>query len=538
MSLRLKSWALLVGMLVGTSHAAAQSACAPPPDAQPVVALPAGSIIERVGTSDLTITSDSQRAKELTRQGFALIHCFWFNEAVRSFRDATREDPACAAAWLGLNIALTLPWHRPRQHQEEADYAIRRAVQLSGEASDVEQSLIAAFRLRSLRQDDRDSDFERAMDALIERHPEAHEPRLLLSAIRVQLCLGDGYDENGDLEGEMKKVLALIGPILQRDPDNPAALHYHIHALEGTDPAAALKSADRLGKAAPGSSHMIHMPGHIYNRLGLYQRAHEVFNQSKELDEQYYEQIPGSNRNTNWNYGHNLDYMIFNLSEMGRLREASELARESNFSLNRLHWRSAQWRPLSEPARRAVAEGRSPSPGALFFLGMAAVEAGELEEAEQHSAALQEEAAKRGQSRGRALTGDRVVQTQAAELRGWLLVQQGHLSEGIDQLKLAVDTFDRIAYEEPPYYIRPPHETLGHALILDGRYDEAVAAFERGLQDRPKNGWLLFGIGKAHEAAERTDAAKKAYEAFLEAWATADEDLPQVRAARAFLASR
>jgi tetratricopeptide (TPR) repeat protein len=501
------------------------------------VALPQGTMLDGIGGSDLEVTTQSESARRLTRQGFALIHCFWFNEAVRSFRDATVEDPGCASAWLGLNIALTLPWHRPQPHQAEADFAIRRAVALSGEVSDLEQSLIAAFRLRSLGKEDRDSDFERALEAAIERHPQANEPRLLLSAIRVQLCLADGYDELGDLVGEMKKVLGHIGPVLERDPHNPGALHYHIHALEGTNPAAALESANRLGPAAPGSSHLVHMPGHIYNRLGLYQKAHEAFAASKALDEAYFDRIPGATRNTNWNYGHNLDYMIFNLAEMGRLREGEEIAKLNPFSLGKLRWRSAQWEQLAAPARQAAQEGRPISaPGALFFAGMASVAEANLDAAAEYASRLEDEAAKRSDTgRGRALTNNRVVMTQALELRGALLSTEGRHEEAVEKLREAVRVYDRIAYEEPPYYIRPPHETLAEALLRAGRPDEAIDVCKQALENRPASGWLLYFIGLAHERAGRQQEARQAYETFLQAWPDADPGLPQVVAARAHL---
>jgi tetratricopeptide (TPR) repeat protein len=504
-------------VLCAAAISSAQSSCVPP-EPQKIVALASGSLIEGVGSTDLPITTKSEKAKVLIRQGYALIHCFWFNEAVRSFRDATKEDPTSGIAWMGLNVALTLPWHNPGAMRAEADYAIRKAVETCGDETDLEQSLIAAFRLRSARVDDRESEFERAMERIIEKYPEANEPRLLISAIRVQLCLGNGYDAQGNLREEMKKVLGWINPVLKRDPKNAGALHYHIHALESTDAAKALPSARQLGLSAPGSSHMVHMPGHIFNRVGLYEEGQKSFEDSKAVDLLYIARMPGATTDANWNYGHNMEYMAANLVEMGRIKDAIA----TKMYTSNIHWRTGNWGALA---------GRGG-----FFTGRAALAAGDLEKAETEASALEQRlSALPAQSgAGFALTQRRVMTVQANELRGALLSKQGRHDEAIGKLRVATSTFKLIAYDEPPHYLRPPHEELGDALISAGRYDEAIAAFKGGLFFRPNSGWLMYGIALAHEKAGRKAEAAAAYKDFLKAWAGADRDLPQIQHALNF----
>ena len=487
-----------------------------PPEQVALKAMPAGTLIEGVGGCDLPVTTTNAKAKELTLQGFALIHCFWFNEAVRSFRDATKEDPSCATAWLGLAISETLPWHRPGNLKKEADYAIERAVALSGTASDIEQEMIAAFRLRSLTREDRGSEFEKKLDALILRYPDKDEPRLLLAAIRVQLCLSDGYDAKGDPASEMKKVAALIDAVIKRHPDNAGAHHYWIHANEGMTPDLAVGSADVLGKLAPASSHMVHMPGHIYNRVGMYSKAHEVFSASTQADKAYYPKVAGSDNNTNWNYGHNLAYTSSNLAEMGRIKEAISIYPNSK---DEVMWRAGRWAEIS---------------GGSFEKGMAAVAAGDLAAAREALGSLDggEESEKTPSfQRTRA----RVEAAKAHELRGSILAREGKNLDALKELESAVAVYDRIAYEEPPYYVRLPHESLGEFLIETKQFDRALEVYRRGLKARPNSGWLLFGIARAHEKAGQREEAEKAYREFLAAWPGADEDLVQVKAAREFL---
>ncbi|MEZ0325883.1 MAG: hypothetical protein ACAH95_08245 [Fimbriimonas sp.] len=504
-------------LLAVVTMAHAQAPCVPPKQVS-ILALPSGTMIEGVGSSDLPITSSNDKAKALIRQGYALIHCFWFNEAVRTFRDATKEDPACGAAWLGLNAALTLPWHSPSQYKAEAEYAIKRAVEVCGDESDVEQGLIAAFRLRSASKDDRESEFEKAMDKLIESHPDEAEPRLLISAIRVQLCLNDGYDKVGNLREEMKKVMAWITPILKKDPKNGPALHYHIHAVESFKPMEALQSARQLGLSTPGSSHMVHMPGHIFNRVGMYEEAQKSFRDSQHVDDLYIKKMPGATTSANWNYGHNMEYMTANLIEMGRIKEAKATGEGHDDIL----WRTSQWSDLA--------------PNGPYFSGMAAVRSGDLETAEKEVAKM-EKALANGEAKPThswGISQRRISETKAAELRGLILVAQAKTKQGLDKLRVAVKTYRTISYDEPPIYLRLPHESLGEALIAAKLYDEAILVYKDGLFYRPNSGWLLFGIAKAHEGAGRKSDALAAHKAFLAAWKTADADRPEIVHAKAF----
>jgi tetratricopeptide (TPR) repeat protein len=509
--------------LLAYAVVAFQSSCIPP-EQKAIVALPSGTIIQNVGTCDLPVSTRSDKAKKLVHQGFALIHCFWFNEAVRSFRDAAKEDPACGLAWMGLNASLTLPWHRPGTYAAEADYAIKKAVEVCGDESPLEQSLIAAFRLRSARVDDRESEFERAMERLIQDNPNAIEPRLLISAIRVQLCLGNGYDTQGDLRKEMKKVLAWIEPILKKDPNNAGALHYKIHAWESTDASKALDAANRLGPAASGSSHMVHMPGHIYNRLGMYETAQKAFKWSQDVDDQYIARMPGATTSANWNYSHNMDYMAANLVEMGRLKDAHAALDKVEITHESVQWRAGQWKELGLRDD--------------YFAGWSALDELDIPKADASATKLEKVIQKEpGKLQNWALTQRRVSEVKALELRGAILSTQAKHEEAIAKLRKAVEVFGLIAYDEPPHYSRLPHETLGQALLRAGQYTEAERAYKDGLFFRPNSGWLLYGVAQAREKQGDVAATRAAYQAFLEAWKSADPDLPQVVHAKAILAA-
>lgn len=497
-----------------------------PPDPSIIVSYPSGTLIEGVGTSDLTITTKSEKCRALVKQGFALIHCFWFNEAVRSFRDATKEDPTCAIAWCGLNISETLPWNRGDQFSKEAEYAIKRAVALYESASGIEKALIAAFRVRDLTKDDRSGPFAKAIEGVIEEYRDAQEPRLLMAGIRAQVCMFDRTLPSGEVQNELKEVARLIAPVLAKSPRNPGANHYQIHAYEGSAPEKALASARMLGEIAPASAHMVHMPGHLYNVLGMWEDANNSFSKANAIGEAYAKEIGAKPGEADWNYGHNRDYWGVSLGEEGRLKESFALLTYGG-RRSEILWRLSDWRALSDGLAKV---GNSDETS--YYRGLACAYMGEQSKAEDELVKLKE-----SPDRDLGNVAGQVLKTRKLELEGIVKFKSGAQDEGLELLRQAVTAYGRIEYEEPPYYMRPPHETLGDMLIEANRTSEAVLAFESGLKVKRNAGTMYFGIAKSYEVAGERAKAIEAYKKFLDVWNKADADRPQVVHAKAYLAA-
>jgi tetratricopeptide (TPR) repeat protein len=473
--------------------------CAPA-TVEKVIAYPENTLFEGVGSTDLPITTKHAQAKMLMQQGFALIHCFWFDEAVRSFRDATKLDPGCGTAWLGLNVALTQPWTYRPAYKDEALYAIQRAVQHSEGLSEIEQELIAAYRRRSIDQDDRGTDFETAMEAIIKKFPKFNEPRLMWAGIRCQLCMHTSYMPTGDVRGDLQKVMSLIEPVLKRDPKNAGALHYHIHALEPRSPQKAVKSAELIGKIAHRSSHMVHMAGHIFNRVGRYEDAHKAFSRAKEIELEDARILQVTPMNVNWNHGHNRSFMAVNLAEMGRMEEALKECQGIFWTEPTVRWRAGAWADWLAMNSRA-AEGTSSIE--LYMRGMDALAKGETAKARELADQLTpryEERKARPLSQLR--TPDRMTMTMALELLGAVQFAEGKPELGEKTLREAIAAYHLLEYDEPVQYARPPYETLGHCLIAAGRAKDAEKVFREGLKDRPNSYWLLKGIESARASAK------------------------------------
>lgn len=522
---------LLLGICLLLTSISLGQKCVPPPQTS-VAAYPSGTIIPDVGSTDMPISTKNPKSKALTQQGFALIHCFWPNEAIRSFRDSTKEDPTSAIAWCGLNIALTQPWFAQASFAAEAEYAIKQAIANIDTASSAEQDLIRAFRLRSLRRDDRGSEFEKAMQEVLVKHPKLDEPSLLWVGIRTQLCMNVGYLPNGDPRQDLEFVVKLVEPIIKRSPKNAGAMHYWIHACEPYSPKRAEKAADDIRVIAKGSPHMVHMAGHIYNRVGRYLDAHQAFSRAKEMDEALAQKLNVPPSQAIWQYHHNVTFLTMNILELGRIDEAIAMSRIAGQTRMDIASRVGDW--------ANAFDSRRTDPMALAmknaYLARADIEQKNLPAAIEKLSEAKKGIEKTESPRWGA-TYSRLVKTVVLESEGLVLAAQGKIAEAEACLRESIKAFKSIEYDEPVLLIQIPHESLGNVLTQAGQFDKAIAAYREGLIERPNSGWLLFGVAKAHEAAGRKADAEKNYNVFLNAWKTADRDRPEIKHAEQFMAS-
>lgn len=519
--------------------------------------LPPPRKISGIGQAHIPITTKSPQAQQWFDQGLALLHCFWFYEAERAFEQAVRLDPDCAMCHWGLFQALDSD-----NDHEQAMAELARAKELAPKATDREQRYIRASAVQQENKGDEATQaFIHEMEALENRYPGDLQAKLLLAA---QLL--NGYDTNGDPRPGALYGQALLRNVLHDYPDNAAANHYWIHAVEGSDhPEWALESAEKLGKLAPGSGHVVHMPGHIFYRLGDYERAREVFLQAGRVDRDYMDRQHVSVRD-DWNYSHNLSYLIADCAEAGRYREASQHAAELQgladdpdrsdnpgfyilqigSSAARLAIRYGLWddairQPMNfgVPDAKLGAAARGYRDGLVAYArGMKAAEAGDLAAAGRQSDALdallwrlsrekvEEELEKN--IRDRVV---KILNTASLDLRANAAGYRGDVAE-MQRLFGEAESAERdLGYAEPPAYARPEAESLGYALIRAAKYAGARGAFEKALHERPKSGFALYGIALAWDREGNRAEAANAYREFLGSWKNADRDLPQIEAA-------
>jgi tetratricopeptide (TPR) repeat protein len=549
-------------LLLGGMLATAQTHQHGPPENKGIdlAKLPAPQHIEGIGQAHIPITTKSPQAQEWFDQGLALQHCFWYYEEERAFEESVRLDPDCAMCHWGLFQALDFSGDH-----DQAKAELARAKELAASASDREQRYIrASSEQQEKKGEEATQAFIKEMEALEDRYPDDLQAKLLLAGQLI-----NGYDNQGDPRPGALYGQALLRNLLQQYPSNAAANHYWIHAVEGSDhPEWALESAEKLGKLAPGSGHVVHMPGHIFYRVGDYERAREVFLQAARVDQEYMDREHVS-LSDDWNFAHNLSYLIADCAEAGRYREALQHAsalegasdnpdQSSNpafyilqvgSSAARLSLRFGLWddaiqQPISfgVPDAQLSVAARGYRDGLVAYArAMKAAQAGQLPDAERQSDTLDALLWRLSQQKLEEQTKNirdkvvRILETASLDLRGNIAGYRGDFDQMRDLLDQAAQNEKELGYSEPPQYSRPELESLGHALIRAGKYSDAREAFRKELHDRPRSGFALYGIALAFDREGKRVEAAQAYREFLDTWKNADRDLPQVRAAESWL---
>jgi tetratricopeptide (TPR) repeat protein len=283
----------------------------PPPDQ-----LPAPIRMTGIGNSHIAIKATPE-AQAWFDQGLTLLHDFWDYESAKAFEQAIRIDPKCAMCYWGLAQAEVF---RGEEDKIYGDKALAEAVRLESKVSKTDRLYIEAARAGS-EGDSGHAEEIAFYRKLVKKEPHDDEARIYLAN-----SLGDGFDDNGEPKAGTKGKIALLEAVLKDNPNDSAANHYWIHAMEPSNhPERAIPSAALLASLAPTSGHMVHMPGHIYYRVGDYASADRWFTASTEADERYLKDQHVS-VDDDWNYVHNMMYAIANQMEQGRLDAANALS--------------------------------------------------------------------------------------------------------------------------------------------------------------------------------------------------------------------
>jgi tetratricopeptide (TPR) repeat protein len=549
--------------------------------------LPPPQKLTGIGNAHLRITA-SPEAQMWFDQGLNLLHDFWDYESARAFEQGVRVDPQCAMCYWGIYRAYKSNYRIETGYFQEQ--ALAKAVSLKNHAGKAERLYIEASAAaeaaeksgqKENRKGAKESEEVRLYRKLIKRDPKNTQARIFLA--------------NALSRAGNKEDLAIFASILKEDPDNSAANHYWIHAVEASPhPEQALHSAEILGGLAPASGHMVHMPGHIFYRLGDYARAKESFAASMKVDEQYM-QTQRVQVDDDWNYVHNLMYAIANLLEAGEFNEAIALSAKLKDARGELASTLYPWSPRDSISRLdarlpvalrsadwtaalALLKSSDPPPAlpnlqflarqlTQFALGMQALDQHDLSRAEAASELFDAELwrlSNRLKDEARAKVKEKYKSKAAAdatppklqvmpdalpdplvsdlsvmslELRAGLLLAKKLNDDAKKLYAQAAQEEKALGYREPPAYIRPVGETEAAAFLGVSDWTDAKAAYQEALVERPHSGFPLYGMAMASEQAGEITAAAAGYAEFLAAWKSADSDLLQVAHARSYLDS-
>jgi tetratricopeptide (TPR) repeat protein len=514
--------------------------------------------LQNLGAHTFRVSTTHPGAQRFMNQGLNLAYAFNHAEARRAFREAARLSPNLAMAYWGQALVLGPNINALMEPNDEphALELVRTAQSLKAKASPRERALIDALAARYSGTPEHrvtnDRAYADAMRKVHERFPADPDIAMLYVESMMDLrpwgyWMPDGRPHEGTAE-----IVALTEQVMRAHPKHPGALHMYIHLIEPTStPERAEKAADTLLTLMPAAGHMVHMPSHIYQRVGRYADAMASNRLAVEADEDYITQCRAQGLYPMAYYPHNVHFLWFAASADGQSRVALEAARKvaagvPDAQLAELpllagfrvvpYWallRFGRWQEvLKEPEPPA---GSAFLRGAWHYArGQALVATGDPDAAARELGAI--EALLPDRSLDQPLfspnTGRAILSIAPAVLRGEIAAARGDYPTAIAGLEEAVRLEDALVYTEPAEWQSAPRLTLGALLLEAGRPAEAETVYWEDLRRNRDNGWALFGLAQALRAQGKTGQAEIVEARFAKAWARADVTLTASRFGR------
>jgi tetratricopeptide (TPR) repeat protein len=525
----------------------------PAQSASPVGAL--APRLQNLGAHAFPVSTRNRQAQLFINQGLNLAYAFNHAEARRAFREAARLDPKLAMAYWGQALVLGPNINAAMEPNEEpgAFELVQQARSLKSGASAREQALIDALVERySGKADDRrprDAAYATAMRAVHQRFPNDLDIAMLYVESMMDLRPWGYWQRDGRAHEGTAEIVALTERVLARNGKHPGALHMYIHLLEATTtPEKAERAADTLLTLMPAAGHMVHMPGHIYQRVGRYADAIKSNQLAIAADEDYITQCRAQGLYPMAYYPHNIHFLWFAATFDGQSKLAIDSARQLAAKIDNATMQQA---PLLAGFRMVpyyaltrfgkwdemLAEPEPPAFSPVLRLvwhytrGLSFVAKSRLDDAERELAAVRTLIADESMKQGLFspnIAGN-IVAPAPEVLAGEIAAARGNHDVAIAHLERAVRLEDALVYTEPAEFHYPPRHALGAILLKAGRPAEAETVYWEDLKRNRENGWALFGLLQALRAQHKTDDAAVIEARFKKAWARADITLTASR---------
>jgi tetratricopeptide (TPR) repeat protein len=530
--------------------------CAALAAASPAAEKLPGPLLDGLGNLHHPVTTQSKQAQRYFDQGLRLLFGFNHKEAIRSFRSAAHLDPQCAMAHWGMAYAFGPHVNRPMDASDTANAwaALQLAVAIKAKVSAKEQAYITALekRYQPAHQDDRlplDKVFADAMRGLATQNPDDLDAQVLFAESLMNTMPWDYWTRDRTPKTETEEILAALRFVMARDPNHPGANHFYIHAVEaGPNPEHALPAADRLAYYAPAAGHLVHMPAHIYIRVGQYSDAIVANERAVKADRDYIRHCRALGFYPAAYYPHNLHFLWWAQFFEGRSKDALRTANQvAAYALDiscgaskaveapRLRHlpsltliRFGRWNEvlaIAQPPNTndfLVDRALWHFTRGLAFATQMNVTAAEREQDLLGAIAASDEAKKLSSP---GFPAADTLTVAAHWLAGKVAGAKGNSRELIAQLEKAVAVEDAIPYMEPSFWPIPVRPALGAACLLSGDAIKAEQIFRADLKRWPRNGWSLQGLEQSLRAQGKSQQADDVNRQFIQAWARADVKL-------------
>ena len=505
-------------------------------------------LFDNLGSLHHPITTTSEQAQLYFDQGLRLVYAFNHEEAIRAFEAAAHLDSQAAMPYWGIALALGPNINSAMEKKDEhrAIEMVQKARRLAGRATPVEQAYIEALVTRYVgrkgaKRKGLDEAYAKAMRLVAQRFPEDIDAATLFAEALMDLRPWDFWKPDGRSQPGTDEIVATLESVLARNSDHPGACHYYLHAVEASSqPERALPCAERLPSLMPGAGHLVHMPAHIYIRVGKYHEAVELNQQAVHTDQQYLASQSQTSEYAEGYYTHNLHFLWASLAMEGRNVEAMKAARDLTATITAEEARKDRWkeRYLPMPIFSMIRFGRweellrEPAPPKGLRLmdgmwrlgrGLALVATGRLPGAEGEHVALA--GLTKQIRRDRTAEGKTewaLLKIAERVLAGELAARHQRYDDAIRLLEDAIKMEEALPYSEPPLWPLSVRHHLGTVLLLAGRPSEAEAVYHADLLRYPDNGWALIGLIQSLRAQQKDDQAAEAEDRLKKAWAHAD----------------
>ncbi|HEY2351454.1 MAG TPA: tetratricopeptide repeat protein [Candidatus Acidoferrum sp.] len=473
-------------------------------------------------------------------KGVALLHSFQYRESENAFKAAAELDENCAMAQWGKSMALYHQlWDFPQKHTLEEGLASIEQAQKLGAPTARERGYIAAAAA-FYEGDPKRSHVQRTMaysEALARLH--AQSPEDVEASAFYALSLVSLADEDVDVMANRRKAIAILQPLFREHPDSPGVAHYLIHATDRPELAPeGLAAARAYAKIAPDSSHALHMPSHIFTRLGLWQEsiASNIAATAAAAHASEMHQSPAHYQT------HAMDYLDYAYLQSGQKAKALALSHEEmtvpgSDEEERLNHRAIvearnaielhEWK---EAAALPIPQVRATWQDSTYWArAIGAARSGDLVSARNDVNKLTEIVAQReGENKASGYEVSAEKATDLSEAEAWLAYAQGDTARATSMLRTAADREDKKGVEST---MMPAREMLGDLLMELKKPSEAVEAYKAVLVESPNRFDAVLGAAEASQAMGESDSARRYYAKLLEI-ADPAADRPELRQAR------
>ncbi len=519
-------------------------------------------LVPKSGTYSRAISTDVALAQTYFDQGLRLAWGFYFPESIASYQEASRLDPSHPMPYWGIaHAAGPNPNSRYAQMPDDPQgaglAAIEAALDRIDRATPMEAALIKAlyvfYDAKSIPDPrERDRAYLAEMRELNKKHPDDPDIVALYAGSFMSIRRWDYWDKSGEAKGETLAVAEALEHVITTGGPHPGVYHLHIHLIEASlEPERALVSADALEGTLPIGGHVVHMPAHIFVRVGDYQRAIDNNLRSLAVDKEFAEHwgdLPLPNIGTyplshKIHAGHALDFVRYAATMQGSsklaIKSAKQMAEaisQHGTPMGRMQKRVAapwvtlkifgQWDELL--TIESLSNSTPYLDGILSYVkGSAHIAKGSLDRAQQELSNIQRIAQSPDASvnRAGATATAELLALAAHALDGEIKLAEGDLTGAIAAFEKGVALEDTNNYTEPPDWPQSMRLYLGNALLVAGRFEEAEAVFRKDLRWHQNNGWSLFGLMKALEAQNKKNEAKVIQKQWSSVWSHADVQL-------------